>query len=209
VGQAVGLLIIASGVGVAIATGDLFEFLWPAFIGWFLFRAASGAVVEGDRQRLLRATTVGEVMSAPPPSIPADLQVAVALERYLLGHEGEAFPVIEDGHVVGFVSPRTARTVPLDRDVRDAMVQGRGVIEARPEETMAAVTERLGQQRGETVLVLDQGRLVGVIEREDLSRFFRRRIGLPARTGGGQPGPRPDGGQPGQPESQPSRPDGP
>jgi predicted transcriptional regulator len=106
------------------------------------------------------------------------------MERYLLGHEGEAFPVIEDGHVVGFVSPRTARAIPLDRQVREAMVQGRGVIEARPDDTMDAVTQRLGQERSETVLVLDRGRLVGVIEREDLSRFLRRRVGLPPRADG-------------------------
>jgi Zn-dependent protease/predicted transcriptional regulator len=197
VGQGVGLLIVAAGVGISIWTGDLLGFLWPAFVGWFLFRAASASLVEGDRQRLLQSTTAREVMNAPPPSIPADLQVAVALERFLEGHEGEAFPVIEDGHVVGFVSPRTARAIPLDRQVRDAMVQGRGVIEAHPEESMEAVTQRLGEQRSDTVLVLDQGGLVGVIEREDLSRFLRRRVGLPPRPDGARPdGPRPEGPQP-------------
>jgi Zn-dependent protease/predicted transcriptional regulator len=184
VGQGVGLLIIAAGVAISISTGDVLEFLWPAFIGWFLFRAASASLVEGDRRRLLQATTAREVMNVPPPSIPADLQVAVAMERFLQGHEGEAFPVMEDGHVVGFVSPRTARAIPLNRQVRDAMVQGRGVIEARPDETMDAVTERLGQERSETVLVLDRGRLVGVIEPQDLSRFLRRRVGLPPRPDG-------------------------
>jgi Zn-dependent protease/predicted transcriptional regulator len=184
VGQGVGLLIIAAGVAISISTGDVLEFLWPAFIGWFLFRAASASLVEGDRRRLLQATTAREVMNVPPPSIPADLQVAVAMERFLQGHEGEAFPVMEDGHVVGFVSPRTARAIPLNRQVRDAMVQGRGVIEARPDETMDAVTERLGQERSETVLVLDRGRLVGVIEPQDLSRFLRRRVGMPPRPDG-------------------------
>jgi Zn-dependent protease/predicted transcriptional regulator len=181
VGQGVGLLIVAAGIGFALWTGNLITFLWPAFIGWFLFRAASGSLVEGDRRQLLRSTTAREVMSAPPPSIPADLQVAVAMERYLMGHEGEAFPVMDGGHVIGFISLRTASAVPLDRQVRDATVQGQGVIEARPEETMDAVTQRLGAQQSETVLVLDDGHLVGVIEREDLSRFLRRRVGLPPR----------------------------
>jgi Zn-dependent protease/predicted transcriptional regulator len=181
VGQAVGLLIIAAGDGLALQQEDAIALLWPAFIGWFLFRAASASLVEDDRQRLLQSTTAREVMSEPPPSIPADLQIAVARERYLDGHDGEAFPVMEEGHVVGFVSPRTAREIPLDRQVRDAMVQGRGVIEAGPEESMSAVTRRLGEQQSDTVLVLDDGRLVGVIEREDLSRFLRRRVGLPPR----------------------------
>jgi Zn-dependent protease/predicted transcriptional regulator len=192
VGQVVGLAIAASGILISLRTNDVLGFLWPAFIGWFLFRAASASLAEGDRRELLRSTTARDVMSAPPPTIPADLQVAMALERFLDGHEGEAFPVMEGGHVVGFVSPRTARETALNREVRDAMVQGRGVVEARPEETMDAVTDRLGEQRGQTVLVLDdQGRLVGVIEREDLSRFLRRRVGLPPRVP-----PRPDGRPP-------------
>jgi Zn-dependent protease len=182
VGQVVGLGIIASGVAVSVWYGDFLGFLWLAFIGWFLFRAASATLVQDERSRLLRSTTAGQVMAPPPPAIPADLQVAVAMERYLDGHEGEAFPVIDDGHVIGFVSPRTARTVGLHHPIRDAMVEGRGVIEAEPQETMERVTGRLADQQGETVLVLDQGRLVGVIERQDMSRFLRRRIGLPRRA---------------------------
>jgi Zn-dependent protease/predicted transcriptional regulator len=195
-GQAVGLLIAAAGIPLSAATGDVLQFLWLAFIGWFLFRAASASLAEEDRRTLLRNTTAGDVMSPPPPTIPADLQVAMALERFLDGHEGEAFPVIEGGHVVGFVSPRTARETPLNREVRDAMVQGRGVVEAGPGETMDAITDRLGEQKAQTVLVLDHGRLVGVIEREDLSRFLRRRVGLPPRVPPRVPPgvpPRPDG----------------
>jgi Zn-dependent protease/predicted transcriptional regulator len=225
VGQAVGLLIAASGLVIAVRGGDLTALLWLGFIGWFLFRAASASLAETERIRLLRSTTAGDIMSPPPPTIPADLQVAIALERYLDGHDGEAFPVVEDGHVVGFVSPRTARDIPLNREVRDAMVQGQGVIEARPSETMHAVTERLGAQRGQTVLVVDQGRLVGVIEREDLARFLRRRVGLPTNSslatsagrtgpagpaGPSQPGPQPpeDRQPPAVPPPLPPRPDG-
>src|SRR6266496_4627445 len=142
IGQVVGLLVAVVGVLIGIRFGDAFGFIWAAFIGWFLFRAASASLVEGERTQLLRSATARDVMSPPPPTIPAELQVAIALERYLDGHEGEAFPVIEGGHVVGFVSPRTARETPLNREVRDAMVQGQGVIEAKPEETMDAVTDR-------------------------------------------------------------------
>ncbi|HXF56836.1 MAG TPA: site-2 protease family protein [Actinomycetota bacterium] len=179
VGQGVGLAIAAAGVGLYAQTHDAFSLLWPAFVGWFLFRAAGAGVREVEQRRVLRSTTVAEVMAPPPPAVPADLPLVEATARYLAGHEGEAFPVMEAGRVLGFVSARTARGMPGDRPVREAAVPGRGVVEAGPGETMDDLVERMGQRLGMTVLVLDGGRLVGVIEPEDLARFLRSRRGWP------------------------------
>ena len=46
-------------------------------------------------------------------------------------------------------------------------------IEAGPDESVAAVTARFGDRPGTTVLVVEDGRLVGVIEPRDLARIFR------------------------------------
>jgi hypothetical protein len=73
------------------------------------------------------------------------------------------------------VSPRTARAAPADGRVRDAIASPNGVIEAARSEPLGSVTSRLGERGVQTVLVFDDGRLVGVIEPEDLKRFFRQR----------------------------------
>src|SRR5207248_2510745 len=112
-------------------------------------------------------------------TVPAVLPVEEALHRYLMGHEGEAFPVVEDGRVVGFVSLATVRGVPLHRPVREAMAGTDGTVMATPDERLDVVSQRLGANVAGTVLVVDQGRLVGVVEPEDLARFFRRTEGSP------------------------------
>ena len=173
VGQVVAAGIIALGVVLGIQRGDILFGVWPALIGWFLFRSATAAILELESRTMLRTATAGQVMSAPPPTVPADIPVSVATERYLLGHDGEAFPVMDDGHVVGFVSLRTAAPVPLDRPVREAMAGAGGVVESSPEESMEAVAARLRERSSQTVMVVQGGRLVGVIERDDLNRFFR------------------------------------
>ena len=173
IGQGIGIAIAVAGLFVTATRGDLLA-LWPAFVGWFLFQSATATLVEADRRRVLEATTAAEAMSAPPPAIDPDLPLATAVKRYLVGHEGEAFPVVDAGRVLGFVSLRTARGVPRDRTVRDAMADPRAVIEARADEPMQAVAERLAERRVETALVFDDGRLVGVIEPEDLRRLYRR-----------------------------------
>jgi len=203
VGQAVAVAIIVGGIALGISTGDLAFGLWPAVIGLFLFRAATSTVMEIERAGRFRSASAGQVMSAPPPVIAADMSVGAVVDRYLRGHDGEAFPVMEDGHVTGFASLRTARNAPPDRPIREAMAGAGAVVEAGPGERMDVVSDRLRERHSQTVMVLDGGRLVGVIEREDLALFLRGRGPAGARSAGWngqvpspplQIPPRPDGG---------------
>src|SRR5437762_9248923 len=63
VGQGVALAVIAGAVGLALNTGDLAVGLWPAFIGFFLFRSATASLVQGELRRRLESMTVSQVMS--------------------------------------------------------------------------------------------------------------------------------------------------
>jgi Zn-dependent protease/predicted transcriptional regulator len=180
VGQGIAALVIAWGVYLFTRSSNAFA-LWPAFIGLMLFRAATAALAEGERRKQLEGATASDVMSPPPPTVPAALPVEDALHRYLVGHEGEAFPVVEGDDVVGFVSLSTIRGTSLDRPVREAMVGTEGTVQARPADTLDRVADRLGEAATRTVLVMDGGRLVGVIEPEDLARFLRRK-GSPGAT---------------------------
>lgn len=179
VGQAIALAIIGLGFYLGLRDNNLLAGLWPAFIGWFLFRAAGATLGQTMQRQVLGAATAGDVMSSPPPAIPADMALGPAIDRYLRGHEGEAFPVMRDGQLVGFVSLRTAREVSPELPVAEAAVRTDTVAVASPEDRMDRVADRLGEQRARTVLVLEEGQLVGVIEPEDVSRFFQARAGPP------------------------------
>lgn len=181
VGQGVALLIAAAGLYQAIARGNLVLALWPALIGWFLFRAATDSLAEDGRRLRLQGTRAGQLMSSPPPAVPPDLPVGTALAGLLYGHEGEAFPVVEDGSVLGFVSEASARGVEAHRLIRDAVFGSRAAVSAGPEETMDVVVERMGEPPSRTVLVFEGGALVGVIEPEDLGRYLKRLPRAPVR----------------------------
>jgi Zn-dependent protease/CBS domain-containing protein len=172
VGQGVALLIGGAGLIDLVSTGNLWG-IWPLLIGLMLFQSSSGALAQSRRRAALEGATVGQVMSPPPPTLPAELPVSVALERHLGGHDGEAFPVMDQGRVVGFISPRMARSVPLDRTVRDAMVGTETTVMAEPEESMSSLIRRIEGGRVQTILVVKDGRLIGVIEPEDMDRFLR------------------------------------
>jgi Zn-dependent protease len=174
VGQILATGMVAGGITLAVSTGD-FLALWLSLIGWFLLQAATATRADVGRRRILETALARDIMSPPPPAIPAELSVDEAVREYLAGHEGEAFPVIDDGHVVGFVSLRTARGIPHDQSVRNAMTDTTGTVEAAPNEPMGIVSARLGDYPNGTVLVMEDNRLVGVIEPADITRYMRLR----------------------------------
>jgi Zn-dependent protease/CBS domain-containing protein len=171
-GMGLGALLLAGGLFEAAVRGDLFGGVWFAIIGMFIFQGARAAEAQiGLRQRLAQAT-VAEVMEPPPPPIPADLSLSDALDRYLRGHEGEAFPVVDDGRVIGMLTFGSARDVgvvdPL-RPVRDAVIPLSQVLTVDVSEPLEQAVARLGA--GRSALVLDDGRLIGAITGSAVARW--------------------------------------
>jgi Zn-dependent protease/CBS domain-containing protein len=173
-GQVLAAAMIAFAVVRAAQDQDLW-WLWLAFIASMLFRSAGATLSDANRRRALESATAAQVMSPPPPAVAADLSVGEAIARYLSGHEGEAFPVLSDGAVVGFVSLSTVQGVPLDRPVLAAAVAPTAVVTVSATDRMDEVVRRLQQDHVAAVLVMDQGRLVGVIEAGDVNRFLASR----------------------------------
>jgi CBS domain-containing protein len=170
-GMGLGGLLLAGGLLQAVR-GDLFLGLWLAIIGMFIFQSARAAEAQIGLRRRLAETTVAEVMEPPPPPIPADLSLSEALDRYLRGHEGEAFPVVDDGRVIGMLTFGSARDVgvvdPL-RPVRDAVIPLSQVLTVDVSEPLEEAAARLGA--GRSALVLDDGRLVGAITGGGVARW--------------------------------------
>jgi Zn-dependent protease len=162
-GMGVGALLL----GVAVVLGarrDLFGAVWLAIIGTFIFQGARTSEQHIGIVRRLAGGTVADAMDPPPPAVPADLSLSETLDRFLRGHEGEAFPVVDRGKVIGMISFSSARelgaTDPL-RPARDAVIPLEQVLVAHPDESLEAVSARLGTRMA--ALVLRDGQLVGAI----------------------------------------------
>jgi CBS domain-containing protein len=175
-GMGLGGLLLAGGLFEAVVQRDLFRGLWFAIIGLFIFQAARAAEGQIGLRRRLAQATVAEVMEPPPPPIPADLSLSEALDRYLRGHEGEAFPVVDDGRVIGMLTFGSARDVgmvePL-RPVRDAVIPLSQVLTVEVSEPLEEAVARVGA--GRSALVLDDGRLVGAITGASVARWVAGR----------------------------------
>jgi Zn-dependent protease len=173
-GMALGGVLLAAAV-VAASTQDLYLAIWAGIVGLFIFQGARAAQAQVGVADRLASATVADAMEAPPPAVPADMTLSEALDRFLRGHEDEAFPVVSDGRVLGMVSFDSARELgsrdPL-RPVREATIPLQDVLVASPDEPLDHVAERLGT--GKAALVLRDGQMVGSITDRGLYRFASR-----------------------------------
>jgi Zn-dependent protease len=173
-GLVVGGIVIALAI-FALARQQLYLAIWGGIIGMFIFRGAQASEQRIGIDGRLASATVADAMDPPPPAVPADLALSLTLDRFLRGHEDEAFPVIEDGTVIGMISFNSARELgtrdPL-RPARDAVIPLEHVLVAHPDERLDEVSARLGSDRA--ALVLRDGRLVGAISGSGLYRWAAR-----------------------------------
>lgn len=170
---------IAGAIGLyLLAQSNLDSGIWLVLISVMMFQGAKATL---DRERIfdnLAQGTVHEAMGPPPETIPDDITLSEALDRYLRGHEEETFPVSSQFQpMAGVLTFESARRVgsenPL-RPVRDAMLPTSGVLQVGRDEKLDAVANRLVAARLPAVVVQD-GQIVGQIALPDIDRWLRGR----------------------------------
>jgi predicted transcriptional regulator len=152
--------------------------IWLIVIGGMMFQGAKSTL---DRDRIFSALsegTVAEAMVAPPETIPDDITLSDALDRYLRGHEQETFPVSSAfqpmaGVLTFDAAAAVGREDPLRR-VRDAMLPPSGILQVGLDDRLDAVVNRLTQARLPAIVVQD-GRIVGQIALPDIDQWLRGR----------------------------------
>lgn len=173
-GLVVGGVVIAGAIYYLVRQ-DIWRAVWGGIIGMFIFRGAQASEERIGLDERLANATVADAMEPPPAAVPADMTLMEVLDRFLRGHEEEAFPVLDGAWVIGMISFASARELgardPL-RPARDAVIPLEQVLVASPDESLADVAARLGTERA--ALVLRGRQLVGSISGSGLYRWAAR-----------------------------------
>ncbi len=175
-GRAVALLLVVVGVVVLFTRGD-FGGLWWIVLGWFLFQAASSALVQMETKEVLRGVTAGQIMTPTPIAVDGDLLLQDLFDDFFMQHNYSCFPVVEGGRVRGLISLRQLHEVDRRQwgSVRTSDVMRR----LEPEDAVSSETDvetllpRLVGE-GRRVVVVRDGRLVGIISSSDVARWMQR-----------------------------------
>jgi Zn-dependent protease len=124
------------------------------------------------RERLLKGTAA-DAMRPAGETIPGSTPVMDATERWLRVHPSRAYPVYEDGAIVGTISLDDAGRTVASSPVREAMRRlDRPPTTVATDEPLDDVVEWIG---GRQALVTDaSGRTVGLLDVRDVDRWLQQ-----------------------------------
>ncbi|MDY0340988.1 MAG: CBS domain-containing protein, partial [Coriobacteriia bacterium] len=173
-GQALGTMLMA--VAVFGVLNGMFDFVWLAVMGWFISSLAAGAYRQQLTRVRLTEIPVSAIMSSPAILAPADLSLEQMGHSYFLAGRHPRYPVVEDGRVIGLIDIEQANEVPREQwpetsvgEVASKSLEGAVV---RPEASVDSILSRLEPGGTGAVLVVEDGRLSGIVTRSDVIRVI-------------------------------------
>jgi Zn-dependent protease/predicted transcriptional regulator len=181
-GMAVGYLIVLFGIFQLLYLGNFFGLVWFSLIGFFLISAARESVLQVRLMTSLAEVRVSDLMSIKPIVVSSKQRVRDFVEEILLGRKQLAALVRQDARIVGEISVDMVRKVPVERlgsvSVGEVMrpYATRDVL--RPTMLAAKALQLLAGSGFERLPVIDRGRLIGVVSRDDIRVYLSVRTDL-------------------------------
>lgn len=174
VGRLFGWGLIGFGVFQLLA-GNFLGGLWIAFIGWFLSSAADASRREITLQEHLTGVRVKDVMDRSPEVISPQTPVDEVVRDIFFQHHRRAAAVYQGEQLVGIVSISDVKKQPQQdwsqTPVGEVMTR-QPLYSVDVDDSLNSVLKLLAQHDLNQLLVLDEGRVVGFINRADIIRYL-------------------------------------
>jgi len=177
-GRLIAFLFILFGAW-QIVTGNLSNGLWIAFIGWFLESAASSQLQHQVLHDSLAGHQVSDMMSRNYTLIPAETTLQQLVDLHILGSGQRSFVITQGDRVIGLLTPQHIRETPSDAwpvtSVAQAMLPAAQVKPIQPDEELWTAWEEMSSDGVNQLPVMADGRLLGILSRDDIIGFLRTR----------------------------------
>jgi Zn-dependent protease len=172
VGGVLATAIIALGLVETLAGG--YEGIWLAVIGWFILEAGRAEEQRVDTRDALAGVSVGMLMTRSPATVGAGQTLAEVADAIAGTPRHTAYPVVDDGAVIGLFPlkalAQTGGEGLWSRPVRDYVVSAGRVPAFSPDTPAMEALDELVASRAGRGIVLEGGRLVGILSTTDLVR---------------------------------------
>jgi Zn-dependent protease/predicted transcriptional regulator len=183
VGQIVASIFIAGGLFSLLVRND-FGGLWIAFIGWFLLEGAQAYYLQSQLSASLRNIRVADVMARDCATVDAKTSLRRFVDEQLLRMVSRCVAVIEDGRVIGLITPDEVKHVERERWERTSVSQVMRPLQTlhpvKPDASAGDALELMGRENINQLPVVSDGHLEGVVTRSYLVHVWQVRRELTA-----------------------------
>lgn len=141
------------------------------FVAFFVYVGASEEEKATEISISLEGITVRDIMSSPVESVPPEMTLE-ELKELMFRDKHRGYPVMEGGQLQGIVTIADLQNVAPEKHsgTRVGEVMARELYLIGPEEEAAAAMKTMNELQIRRLPVMDGGRLVGILSREDLVR---------------------------------------
>ena len=183
VGQFAAVGLLFSGVWILFdGSGGALSGLWLIMIAWFMYAGATSSQYASAFQESLRRLTVASVMDRDFGRVQAGVSLQAFAEEHLVESQktsaasasAHAYAVYRDDYLVGLLSLRQLGQIPMHSWGQTSIERAMLPIDAAP--SMEPSAPALGalhlilEEGVEHIAVMAEGRLLGLVTRNELSR---------------------------------------
>jgi CBS domain-containing protein len=179
VGRGIAYAFIAGGIVLIFVLQLWFDGMWLIFIGWFLNDAARASYQQVLLRDALTGVTARQVTDYGCPLIPPHINLTELVEQYILPTGRSCLLISWGAQLEGIVTLQQVRNVPRSRwaitTAQDIMIPAGKLKVAYADEDLFSVLQRMNGESADHIPVMEAGKLIGIINREDIARFVRTR----------------------------------
>lgn len=189
IGSGFGVLLIAYGVYRLLFFGDFIGAVWLFLIGMFLRSVAQGSYQQLIIQRMLEGESIRQFMNTNPITVSPAISLEDLVDNYVYKYHHKMFPVVnESNRLLGCVTTKEVKQVPRDEWAQNSV---QAVMRATcAEDTVATDTDavkalaQMKKTQNSRLMVVDDGRLAGVLTLKDLLSFLSTKLELETGSSG-------------------------
>ena len=182
-GQAIAFVFIIVGL-FRFFNGAGFGGLWLTFIGWFLLDAARESYAQVEVLEGLRGVRVKDVMTQECPVVDGRTNLQTFVDEHLLVSGRHCFMVVEDGRLVGIITPNEVRQVERRKwpytTIYDVMRPLDQLKTVTPDTPLSQALELMSTSDINQVPVVANGSLVGFLSRRHILQLLHTKAEMNA-----------------------------
>jgi CBS domain-containing protein len=181
-GQGVAYAFILGGILIIFLLHDWLSGLWIAFIGWFLQSTASMSYRQAQWREALHGLTASQLMTSDYIVVPPSITIKQLVQEHALPKGHHLFLVTEGERLRGILTLQNIKSVPQSKWdmtlVEKIMVPASRLKVASPDQDGLSVAEQMDENEINQMPVASEGRVIGLVTRDNLLRFLRTRAEL-------------------------------
>jgi Zn-dependent protease/CBS domain-containing protein len=179
VGQGIAYAFIAGGIALILAFQLWLDGMWLIFIGWFLNDAARASYQQVLLRDALIGITARQVTDYNCPLIPPHMNLMELVQQHILPTGHSCFLISWGAELEGMVTMQQIKKVPRSRwattSVQDIMTPASKLKVAYSDQDILSVLQEMNGESANHIPVIEAGKIIGIINREDIARFLRTR----------------------------------